>query len=212
MSSPYENLSEDQWSSKTKELIEKHPLAPDLIVDVVLEAWDGIMKTKIADELLIGRDIFPSPQILGNYLHELIPVILAKRNPDLWRKEHDKSDKDLVYIPNVDFSVEIKTSSNPNNIYGNRSYGQENSDNNSGKSKDGYYITVNFEKFDSRHPDFRPEIQKIRFGWIDHSDWHAQAAATGQQAYLETSARDLKLMLIYQKKLSELMKSKKNKE
>lgn len=204
MPSPYDNLSEDKWSIKTKELIDQHPLDPDLIVDVVLEAWDGIMKTKIADELLIGRDIFPSPQILGNYLHELIPVILAKRNPDLWRREHDKSDKDLVYIPNVDYSVEIKTSSNPNNVYGNRSYGQENSDNNSGKSKDGYYITVNFEKFDSKHPDFKPEIQKIRFGWIDHSDWHAQAAATGQQAYLETSARDLKLMLIYQKKLSEL--------
>lgn len=202
--SPYENLNDSQWAEKTNELVNNHPLTPDLIVNVVLEAWDGIMKTKIADELLIGRDIFPSPQILGNYLHELIPVILQKRYPDLWRKEYEKSDKDLVYIPNPDFSVEIKTSSNANNIYGNRSYGQENSANNSGKSKDGYYITINFEKLDSKNPDFRPEIQKIRFGWIDHSDWQPQKSPTGQQALLSSSARDYKLLMIYQKKLQKM--------
>lgn len=206
--SPYENLDESQWAEKTRELVTKHPLTPDLIVEVVLEAWDGIMRTKIADELLIGRDIFPSPQILGNYLHELIPVILQKRYPDVWRREYEKSDKDLVYIPNSDFSVEIKTSSNPNNIYGNRSYGQENSANNSGKSKDGYYITINFEKLDSKKPEFKPEIQKIRFGWVDHSDWQAQKSPTGQQASLSPAARDYKLLMIYQKKLNEI-KSKK---
>ena len=126
-------------------------------------------------------------------------IYLAKRHPNAWRKEIDKADKDLVYIPNPDYSVEIKTSSSANGIYGNRSYGQENSDNNSGKSKDGYYITVNFEKFEPGNPDFHPIIKKIRFGWIDHSDWHAQRAATGQQASLSTEARDNKLLLIYDK-------------
>ena len=197
--SPYEGKPIEEWSSITRKLVDEHPLSPQQIVDVVLESWEGIMKTKIAQELQIGVDVVPSPQIMGNYLHELIPVILAKKNPSLWRKEHDKSDKDLVYIPDLHYSVEIKTSSNPTNLYGNRSYGQENSDNNSGKSKDGFYLTVNFEKFDSKKPTFKPEIRKIRFGWIDHSDWHAQAAATGQQAYLDTTARDNKLMLLYSK-------------
>lgn len=206
--SPYENLKVEEWEKQTIKLIEEHPLKPDLIIDVVLEAWNGILKTKIADELLIGRDIFPSPQILGNYLHELIPVILQKRYPDLWRKEYEKSDKDLVYIPNPDFSVEIKTSSDKNNIYGNRSYGQENSKNNSGKSKDGYYITINFEKLDAHNPSFKPEIQKIRFGWVDHSDWQAQKSPTGQQASLSKAARDYKLLMIYQKKLTEMKKKK----
>ena len=199
MSSPYDRLAFYDWRVKTKELVDEHPLDTDEIVDVVLDAWEGIMRTKIADELQIGVYIFPSPQILGNYLHELIPVYLAKRHPDLWRKEQDKSDKDLVFIPDVDFSVEIKTSSSANGVFGNRSYGQENSDNNSGKSKDGYYITVNFEKFKPNNPLFKPAIKKIRFGWIDHSDWHAQKAATGQQASLSTEARDNKLLLIYEK-------------
>lgn len=199
MSSPYERLAFYEWSLMTKKLVADHPLNTDEIIDVTLAAWDGIMRTKIADELQIGVDIFPSPQILGNYLHELIPAYLSKRHPETWRKEVDKSDKDLVYIPNPDYSVEIKTSSSANGIYGNRSYGQENSDNNSGKSKDGYYITVNFEKFKPEDPTFHPKIRKIRFGWIDHSDWHAQKAATGQQASLSTEARDNKLILIYEK-------------
>lgn len=204
--SPYENHDIDEWSTVTIELVKKHPLTPALIIDVVMEAWDGIMKTKIAEELQIGKDIFPSPQILGNYLHELIPVILSKRAPSLWRRERDKSDKDLVYIPDVYYSVEIKTSSNATNIYGNRSYGQENSENNSGKSKDGYYITINFEKLDPSNPSFKPDIKIIRFGWVDHSDWHAQAAATGQQASLSQKARDLKLLTIYQKGIIDIRK------
>lgn len=198
--SPYEGINKDMWKEKTEELIKNHPLNTEDIVNSVLTAWEGILKTKIADELQIGVDIFPSPQILGNYLHELIPVILAKKYPKNWRKEYHKEDKDLVYIPNENYSVEIKTSSNANNIYGNRSYGQEHSVKNSGKSKAGYYICVNFEKFDSKHPENVPSIKKIRFGWIDHTDWKAQAAETGQQSSLDKFARDNKLKLLYLKK------------
>ena len=196
---PYKNIEKSNWKLVTEKLVNEHPLSEKEIVEVVLLAWDGIMKTKIADELQIGIDIFPSPQILGNYLHELIPIILSKRYPTLWKKEFEKIDKDLVYIPDNKFSVEIKTSSNSNNIFGNRSYGQENSLNNSGKTKDGYYLTVNFEKFDLKHPETTPSIKKIRFGWIDHSDWRAQASPTGQQASLGIFARDNKLKLLYKK-------------
>ena len=81
--SPYENLPDSQWKKVTKKLVNEHPLSSDILIDTVLEAWNGILKTKIADELQIGRDIFPTPQILGNYLHELIPVFLEKKYPCL---------------------------------------------------------------------------------------------------------------------------------
>lgn len=197
--SPYEKIPKSKWKEITEKIIQEHPLDMKDIIDSVFESWDGILRTKIAGELQIGKDIFPSPQILGNYLHELIPVFLSRKFKDKWRKEQDKSDKDLVYIPNNYYSIEIKTSSNATNIYGNRSYGQKNSVNNSGKSKDGYYLTVNFEKFDSKNPEFTPSIRKIRFGWIDHSDWRSQASSTGQQASLDIDARDKKLKLLYDK-------------
>lgn len=195
MVSPYEGYSVREWDRITEDLIAEHPLSEEEIVDAVLDAWDRIKLTKIGGELQIGVDVFPSPQIMGNYLHELIPVILAHKYPGTWRKEHLKDEKDMVYIPNNYYSIEIKTSSNATNIYGNRSYGQENSENNSGKKKYGYYITVNFEKY--TETNHNPRIRKIRFGWIDHSDWHAQTAATGQQASLALEARDHKLKLLY---------------
>lgn len=195
MNSPYDNIPISNWQEVTEELIKSHPLSEKDIVNSVLESWDKILKTKIGEELQIGVDIFPSPQIMGNYLHEIIPVILSKKYPSLWRKEIEKSDKDLVYIPNDDFSVEIKTSSNKNNIFGNRSYGQAEGDNTSGKSKSGYYLTVNFEDIKKFNP---PQILRIRFGWIDHSDWKAQKAASGQQASLSIEARDNKLKLLYE--------------
>ena len=174
MKSPYENRLVAYWDSITQALLDEHPLTEEEIVDVVFEAWDSIMQTKIGGKLQIGVDVFPSPQIMGNYLHMLIASILSERHPREWRGEIDKSDKDVVYMPDDTYSIEIKTSSQ-NSIYGNRSYGQENSDNNSGKQKYGFYLAVNFEKFTSSNSN--PRIKRIKFGWLDHSDWKAQAAA-----------------------------------
>lgn len=197
--SPYENVPINQWSKVTEELIQKYPLEMDDLTKAVLNAWKGIFKTKIADKLQIGVDIFPSPQMLGNYLHELIPLELEEMFPGKWSRDIKKNDKDLVYLPDRRFSAEIKTSSNANNIYGNASYGQEDSSNTSSKSKDGYYIAVNFEKLKNGDSSFHPQIRKIRFGWLDHSDWHSQSASSGQAATIPTEVRDYKLKLIYQK-------------
>ena len=196
MRSPYEGRMVTYWDAITQQLIDKHPLNEDEITHIVLEAWDKIMLTKIGGKLQIGVDVFPSPQIMGNYLHLLIAALLADRHPREWRGELDKSDKDVVYIPNNCFSIEIKTSSQ-NSIFGNRSYGQEDSDNNSGKQKFGFYLAINFEKFTATNT--HPRIKRIKFGWLDHSDWKAQAAATGQNSTLNRDAWNHKLKLLYEK-------------
>lgn len=178
-------------------MIDDYPLDPNDIVDAVLKAWDSILKTRIADELQIGVDIFPSPQSMGSYLHELIPIMLERKFPGEWSRDIRKGDKDLVYLPDAYYSAEIKTSSNPNNIYGNASYGQEDSANASSKSKDGYYIGVNFEKFEKAPDGQPPRIRKIRIGWLDHTDWHSQSSSSGQAATISPFVRDNKLLLIY---------------
>ena len=197
MSSPYQGRPESQWARITAQLVDEYPLSFDDIIDAVLDAWDGILMTKIAGELQIGVDFFPSPQIMGNYLHELIPIMLERKFPGVWSRDINKDDKDLVYLQYNYFSTEIKTSSNPNNIYGNASYGQEDSASASSKSKDGYYIGVNFEKFDQAPEGEMPRIRKIRIGWLDHCDWHSQSASSGQAATISTFVRDNKLLLIY---------------
>lgn len=197
MSSPYNGRPQSEWAKITRQLVDDYPLSVNDIVDAVLNAWDGILRSKIAEELQIGVDILPSPQLMGYYLHELIPIMLERKFPGKWSKGIEKDDKDLVYLPNRYYSTEIKASSKANNIYGNASYGQEDSSNASSKSKDGYYFGVNFEKFDQAPSGQKPRIRKIRIGWLDHSDWHSQSAPSGQSATISAAVRDNKLLLIY---------------
>lgn len=193
---PYENKEIDEWKSITEKLIREHPLTKEELVESVLLSWDAIFNTYIGQVLKIGRDIKPSPQILGNYLHELIPIYFERKYPNQWKKDSSKMDKDLVCIKDDNYSIEIKTSSSKNSIFGNRSYGIQSNKENT-KKKEGYYLAINFEKCSGNIE--KPNITLIRFGWLNHSDWISQASQTGQQASLSKEAYNYKLIELYKK-------------
>ena len=188
MTSPYDGHPVSDWPAITIDLVGAHPLSRDIIRDAVLEAWEEIFRSKVGS-LAIGKDIFPTPQIMGTFLHELIPIEIGKRSAG-WRRGKG-IEKDTHYVKDPAFSVEIKTSSGPNVVVGNRSYGQEGSSEKGEKS--GYYIAVNFGKWPPEG-DLRPEITRIRFGWIDKADWIPQASPTGQSAPLSGDAKRNKLI------------------
>ncbi|RKZ66164.1 MAG: ScaI family restriction endonuclease [Candidatus Parabeggiatoa sp. nov. 3] len=193
-STPYENVSSGLWYKVTESLIIQHPLDEQEIVDIVLSSWNSIFDSSIGQHhFRIGQHIFPKPQIMGFLLHELITLETATRYPSEWRGDKNPSDKDLIYIPDDQFSIEIKTSSNKTQIFGNRSYAQVAASNK--KSKSGYYLAINFEKFEKTRK--KPKILLIRFGWLDHSDWIGQKSATGQQARLSTETYEKKFKTLY---------------
>ena len=194
--SPYKDKHIDEWINITQKLIEEHPLQPEILVKIILSSWENILNAKI-DEYVIGKNIIPKPQIMGFFLHELIPLKIQKAFPDNWRIEKEAQDKDIVCLFNEYFSIEIKTSSSNKNIYGNRSYSQET--NSHKKSKSGYYLAINFEKFDDSNLDNPPNITMIRFGWLDHEDWQGQKASSGQQSRLAPEVEQKKLLIIYKK-------------
>jgi hypothetical protein len=197
MNSPYLGFAPNQWLSITQELVKKHPLSTEEIVNTVLASWQSIFDSKQGTKgFRIGKDIFPKPQIIGFLLHELIPLELASKHPSNWRGDTSAFDKDLVYIPDDFYSIEVKTSSDPNHIFGNRSYAQGTSKSKKGKS--GYYLAVNFEKFSTSKSE-NPSIRLIRFGWLDSSDWIGQKAATGQQSRLPSDVEKYKLLQLYKK-------------
>jgi len=197
MTSPYKGIKPNKWLETTKKLVASHPLSKDELKSLVLSSWEDIFDSQIGKKpYYIGKDIFPKPQIIGFLLHELIQVKIEAKYPKIWRKEKAAKDKDLVYISDEKFSFEIKTSSNPQSIFGNRSYAQKAKS--EGKGKSGYYLAVNFEK--CTHNLAKPKILKIRFGWLDHEDWLGQKAATGQQSRLSRNVEDGKLLLIYSAK------------
>lgn len=192
--SPYKDTSSDKWLKITQELLKRHPLSIDEIREIVLCSWEEIFLSKIGSKpYFIGKNMFPKPQIMGFFLHEIIPLEFENRYPGKWRKEKSASDKDLIYNPENLYSIEIKTSSNPSSIFGNRSYAQETSKGK--KSKSGYYLAINFEKFSEEN--LKPRIIQIRFGWLDHEDWMGQKAATGQQSRLSREVENYKLIRIY---------------
>lgn len=196
MESPYENINSSEWQKITEKLLNNFPLSKDYLVSLVLKSWDAILRTKIADKWSIAHDVQPKPQIMGFFLHEIIGQYIQADYPKSWRKEKNAADKDVVCITNPDFSLEIKTSSDKNKIFGNRSYAQEVKQGGK-KSKSGYYLAINFEKFDETAK--LPQIRLIRFGWLDHTDWIGQSAASGQQARLPKEVENGKLVVIYKK-------------
>ena len=192
--SPYTGMGVGKWPKITDRLLKKHPLDSATIAEVVLAAWQSIFDSRMGSQgFQIGKDMFPKPQIMGFFLHELIPLELSARFPGEWRGDQASDEKDIVYLPNSDYSIEIKTSSNPNKIFGNRSYAQKTTK--AKKSKSGYYLAVNFEKFTESNK--RPGIRKIRFGWIDAEDWMGQKAASGQQARLSANVENIKLKTLH---------------
>lgn len=196
--SPYDGVDVKEWLPITKKLLCQHPLKSEEIVEVVLQSWQDMFDSKLGPkEFKIGKDIFPQPQILAFLLHELIPLELATRYPGKWRRDLSGADKDLVYEPNDQCSVEIKTSSSANGIFGNRSYAQPTQGDK--KSKAGYYLAVNFDSCIENNTE-APQIRLIRFGWLDHSDWVGQAAASGQQAHATPEARKYKFLTLYSSK------------
>jgi hypothetical protein len=191
IASPYAGLPPDAWEARTRELIHLHPLDTTQFYRLILSVWDDIFESKIGSKpFQIGRDLFPQPQIMGFFLHELIPLQLEFEYPGIWRRNANTAEKDLVYISDDQFSIEIKTSSSARSIYGNRSYAQAGQS--ARKAKSGYYLAINFQKFSEVRP--RPDITSIRFGWLDHDDWLGQAAATGQQARLNPNVERYKLL------------------
>lgn len=193
-SCPYAEFEKSDWLGITNDLIKNHPLKEEEIVSFCLAAWEGLFSSSIGRHgLKIGEHVFPKPQIIGALLHELIPAEIVASYPNTWQREQEKNDKDIVYLPNDLYSIELKTSSNKSNIFGNRSYAQASSGQK--KSKDGYYLTINFEQI--KEAGKKPKILMIRFGWLSHTDWIGQASAKGQQARLAPETYKLKLKTLY---------------
>lgn len=193
--SPYFELDQEEWAAKTQELIEDHPANLDDLVSVVLNSWASIFESSLGSGFKIGDDICPRPQILGFLLHELVPLEFERLNPGTWRRDSGASEKDLVFLADKSMSIEIKTSSNKNQIFANRSYGQQN-ESKGKKDKSGYYLAVNFESW--KEADGQPKVRLIRFGWLDHTDWHSQKEESGQQSSLSPIVENLQLLIIYE--------------
>lgn len=195
MKDPYPRDS-SRWLKVTDSLLSSFPLAMPALVQIVLNSWEDIFHSRVgAAGYQIGREIRPSPQIMGFLLHELVPLNLAFTHKNEWARCEGAAQCDAVYLRDDAFSFEIKTSSSRHGIFGNRSYAHVTDL--ARKRRGAFYLAVNFGKF-AAAPAARPEIRLIRFGWLGPKDWIGQVAQSGQQAHLTKEARAYKLRIIYE--------------
>lgn len=191
MFNPYENIPIYRWPEVTDNLINQHPLSLQEIHEVAIYSWTALWQTKIGsgDAILNIQDIAPPATVIGYFFEKLMAKELERRYPNLWAGGTKSDHKDLHYLNNPYFSIEIKSSGQPGfHIYGNRSFSQEiENPEKAKKNKSGYYITINF---------FGQNLNLIRFGWIDGSDWKGQAASSGQMAWLRPEVYSYKLVAI----------------
>ncbi len=183
---PYKDIPIEKWPEITQDLVNRHPLRKE-IVEFCLKSWQSILHGKINTYLNMNiSEMSISPQATGALLHDVIPEYIAKKRSGF--RKGTGAEKDVVCEENDFFSFEIKTSSQKS-IFGNRSYTKSNS----GKSKSGYYLTINFEKINAN----KPRILLIQMGWLEQSDWVGQKSETGQQAKLTKEAKKGKLIVLY---------------
>jgi len=176
---------------KIRLLKEKTGLDTSKISRLVMDSWDNIFTiTDKHDNFIIGKTVYPKPQIMGFILEVLIAKKFENSNFNEWQFDPTGYSKDITNKKDESLSIEIKTSSSQNRIYGNRSYANPGAT--SKKSKNSFYLAVNFEKFSQENHN--PSITKIRFGYLTHKDWRGQKAASGQQAALPIVTERSKLV------------------
>ena len=187
----YSDLPIDQWAAVTEKLVSQHPLGLTEILEIAQSSWESVWSTKIGSPptQLDLRDVNPPATVIGYFFEKIFAKKLADKYPGVWRGGLSGDEKDLHNDSDPNISVEIKASGQlGTKIFGNRSYGQKvENESLAKKDKSGYYITVNF---------YGEQLNLVRFGWIDSSDWKAQAAATGQMAGLPDEVYKHKLIAL----------------
>lgn len=178
---------------ETLALLALLPIKPEELVSTILESWNSFLNTKIGEEeLRIPQDIELAPQIIGTFLEKIIAHRLSNRFQGVWRAGIG-NEKDIHCIQDDKYSMEMKTSTSSDAIFGNRSYAQVVVGSEK-KDKKGYFIAINY---DAPKGEYLGKIRRISIGWLEHTDWKGQKAASGQQASLTKEAKANKMIVIY---------------
>lgn len=161
-------------------------------------AFDEVFQTRVGLSNVLLADVELSGGTRGGiiggffeylFIKNLIDDTSAPVSP--WRFGAQNSEPDLVYQNDTVYSLELKTSSQRNRVWGSPSKVLKSA--RTTKDGSGFYLVVNYDL------DPRPELNLVRFGWLDDSDWSGnKSVATGSSKVIKEHA-DLKLVTLYTK-------------
>lgn len=176
-----------------------HPLGEEELLSVVFGAWDELVGAITPTGVNLVSELGIAPRAIGDLLEKLIARGLAELQLGEWHGGEGWHQKDVVCVANDRYSFEIKTSTRPSGLDGNKCYapaaGARARTPTSRKSMCGYYLVVNYE--DPRKTA-DPRVRLIRFGWLDREDWVAQGSALGQRSRVPRCDAERQLVTLYE--------------
>lgn len=191
----------DKYKLETIKKIARIPVNVEEIPEIVLNSWQDVFTISDATgNFAIGETAFPKPQMMGFFLETLIARQFEIKNKSMWLFDPTGYAKDITNLNDDSLSIEIKTSSSTGHIFGNRSYANPGAT--SKKSKNSFYLAINFENFNQKEIKKKqkiviPQIKLIRFGYLKHEDWIGQKSSSGQQARLGAEVEKGKLIELW---------------
>ena len=122
--SPYSGKPEPKWLAITKRLVDNHPLRVEDIRDAAAMPWKTLWGTTVGESengVRLSELDVPATVVGYFFARSRLANELGLRFPGQWRKAQSSAEKDLVYLPDQRYSIELKTSGQRGNkIYGNR--------------------------------------------------------------------------------------------
>lgn len=164
-----------QQLNNASEYTQATGITMDILRDAVLSTWNDIEQASIAGVRLL--DVADSG-VVSNLFHSLLPI---KLSPLGYRKDQDKNEKDLHYIADPKYSLEIKTSTS-NRISGSVSYIASNKGT---KERSSLYLCIFWSK---------EGISSVKFGVINFEDWNLPKAGSSSAA-IHAKAEIIKNMI-----------------
>jgi hypothetical protein len=112
MTSPYFDKPVSLWLKITKNLLARQPLKVDVILDVALQSWAAVWNTRVGEgqTAIELKQLDVPATVVGYFFEVLFAKEMETRFPGEWRGCRQGDEKDLVYLPDPQFCVEIKTS------------------------------------------------------------------------------------------------------
>ncbi len=179
----FSNCINEKERENARIRVSEYPIPPTVLLNHIEESWDQMWNASFGSLSLMEAKL-PS-QVIGSLFERILGRNLSERYPKVWSDEGAKHQKDFVNLVDEHFSTELKLSGQRGySIYGNRSYCMA-STSSRGKSRDGYYITVNY---------IRDCLTMVRLGWLTLDDWNPQKSNTGQSAKVDASALSNKML------------------
>lgn len=161
--------------------VRMHPLFDDMR-DFVVCAMHRVAMIRMHDGTSL-TDVIPGLRgnmgsMIGTLFEHSLLQVIREQYDDEYRAQKKRSDCDILSTDDRIFNFEIKTTTSPREIYGNRIVSQA-------KASGSFLLAVNYSKLTL-------DVTRVRFGWVDPTCWAGQAG-NGQQARLTAVARDTRL-------------------